>query len=191
MKIGLLASLAAMMTLAGGHAALAGGCPVGVDKAYCSVAEATGGNVSADPEDLKEAVVPQTAKTEIVRHNSMLSRQLGCEYQAKGEDRNLCLLLQNKEEWTWLGHGGAFPGWRVTSRTICSTYYKYEISEAHLAQLERMRQVNSGDIDWRLQAGLDGLLRILKGRGTPSPEEASSIFNPQNPSYILKDNCQD
>ncbi len=189
MQTALLAIAVVLISLAGGQAAFAEGCPAGADKAYCDVAQSTGGKVSSDLNDVKDVAAPQPTSKEVIRHNSMFSRQLGCEYQAKGEDQNLCLLLQAKQEWTWLGHGGAFPGWRVTFKTICGTYYKYEIAQAHLPQLERMRKVNFGDIDWRLQTGLDGLIRILKGQGNPSAEDASSVFNPQNSSYILKDKC--
>jgi hypothetical protein len=190
MKIQSLALCIGLLILMGSYAAASDECPAGTDKSYCALAKSTGGKILRESESLPEISVPKAVKSEVVRHNSIFSRQLGCEYQAQGADRNLCLLFENKQEWSWLGHGGPFPGWRVSFTTICEVYYKYEISEADLPQLERMRKVNHGDIDWRLQTGLDGLIRILNHTNGSQVEDAASIFNPENPDYILKKNCR-
>ncbi len=160
-------------------------CPAGTDPVYCKIAKETGGKVVTDIDDLKDIPAPEPVFKAPVRHNSMFSRELGCEYQALA-DQPLCKLIESKEEWSWLGHGGPFPGWRVTFKTICQVYYKYEITQDHLPQLERMRKVNFGDIDWRLQFGLDGLIRVLKNKDGATPEDAGSIYDPANATYILK-----
>lgn len=177
-----------LMYTATAHAA---DCPAGVDPVYCKAAEATGGKVVTDIEDLKDIpeVKPAPPAQKVVPHNSMFTRQLGCEYQARA-DQPLCFLIEAKEEYSPLGHGGPFPGWRVTPTTICQVYYKYEISADHLPQLERMRKVTPGDLDWRLQFGLDGLIRLLKNKDGATPEDAGSIYDPAHADYILKDNCR-
>lgn len=164
-------------------------CPAGTDPVYCKIAKETGGKVVTDIDDLKDIPeVKPPPSPEPVRHNSMYSRQLGCELQAE-QDREFCAQIEKEQEWTWAGHAGLSPGWRVTPKTICILTYRYKLSEADLPQLERMRKVNGHDIDWRLEFGLGGLIRVIKNRNGATPEDAGSIYDPANANYILKDSC--
>ena len=62
-------------------------CPAGTDPVYCKIAKETGGKVVTDIDDLKDIPeVKPPPSPEPVRHNSMYSRQLGCELQAE-QDR--------------------------------------------------------------------------------------------------------
>ena len=48
---------------------------------------------------------------------------------------------------------------------------------------------NTREIVLNSESGAEDLIRIAKNRGGNGDEPENSIFNPKNPSYILKDGC--
>jgi hypothetical protein len=44
--------------------------------------------------------------------------------------------------------------------------------------------------DRRAENGAEFLLRLVRNRDGSGREDLASIFNPRNPSYILKDGCR-
>jgi hypothetical protein len=115
----------------------------------------------------------------------MISRDIGCANVTLGRGQEICHALSDSMEWTWLGHAIISPGWRVTWNALRRVYCREKISAADLTALETMKTGS----DWRLQDGADGLIRLVGSSGGPANESESSIFNPTNPDYILKDGC--
>lgn len=115
---------------------------------------------------------------------NMASRDIGCVKAPPGRRSNICNALSAGMEWTWLGHAIVSPGWRLTWAGLRRVYCQENITAGDLPVLESLKK----GLDWRLQDGADGLIRLISsGGGHAEPE--NSIFNPQNPNYILKNGC--
>lgn len=117
---------------------------------------------------------------------SMYLRDLNCPAVTDARAGVICRGLQREMEWTWFGHAIVSPGWRVTFGTVVRTYCGEQIGSADIAPLERLRR-SSGD--WRAESGADFLLRLVRTMDGSAHEEANSIFNRRNPSFILKGGC--
>lgn len=115
----------------------------------------------------------------------MISRDIGCAKVTLGRGNEICRALSDSMEWTWMGHAIISPGWRVTWNALRRVYCREKISAADLTALEAMK-VGS---DWRLQDGADELIRLVGSRSGRANEPETSIFNPTNPLYLLKDGC--
>jgi hypothetical protein len=112
------------------------------------------------------------------------SRDIGCAKVPQGRGNDICHALSASMEWTWLGHAIVSPGWRVTWTGLGRVYCQEKITAVDLPMLEALKR----GPDWRLQDGADGLVHLISGRrGDTEPE--NSIFNPENPGYILKNGC--
>jgi hypothetical protein len=116
----------------------------------------------------------------------MASRDIGCAQAAAGRGQEICRALSASMEWTWMGHAIVSPGWRVTWKALAHVWCAEQVTDADLPALEALSRASS---DWRLAGGADDLIRIAKNRGGNGGEPENSIFNPKNPSYILKDGC--
>jgi hypothetical protein len=116
----------------------------------------------------------------------MISRDIGCANVNIGRGKDICNALSASMEWTWMGHAIVSPGWRVTGAGIGRVYYHEEISPNDLPVLETLK-VRS---DWRLEDGAGDLIRLITNRGHEGTEPETSIFNPRNADYILKDGCE-
>ncbi len=89
-------------------------------------------------------------------------------------------------EFDWLGHAIISPGFKVTFETTTRTYCELKITAADLGGLQELLEAE----DWRLQNGADFLIRLATGRNRHGDaEDENSIFNPDNPHYVLKDGC--
>jgi len=60
-----------------------------------------------------------------------------------------------------------------------------DIAAADIPALETLAR----SAEWRLETGAANLLRLVAASGGKSDEPETSIFNPQNPDYLLKDGC--
>src|SRR5262245_12178727 len=114
----------------------------------------------------------------------MASRDIGCAKAAPGRGQEICRAVSSSMEWTWMGHAIIAPGWRPTWRGLARVWCALRITDDDLPTLEALRHASS---DWRLESGTDSLMRMTKSKSAEEPE--TSIFNPRNPSYILKDGC--
>lgn len=110
----------------------------------------------------------------------MWSRDIGCESVENARGKDICAQLSRNMDWAWTGHSIISPGYRVTWATIRTVYCVLEIKKSDLAALEALKDAE----DWRLQSGAESLMRLIRGG-----EDEASIFNPENPDYILKSGC--
>jgi hypothetical protein len=115
----------------------------------------------------------------------MISRDIGCSNVTPERGREICQALSDAMEWTWMGHAIISPGWRVTWDALRRVYCREKISPADLTVLGTMKTGS----DWRLQDGADGLIRLVGSIKSPSNEPETSVFNPRNPHYLLKNGC--
>ena len=115
----------------------------------------------------------------------MRSRNLGCPEFPNPRAREICKALSDSMEWTWSGHGIIWPGWRVTWSALRRAFCAARIGAADLPALEILKS----SPDWRLQDAADSLSRLVSSRSGNSIEPENSIFDPDNPGYILKDGC--
>ena len=115
----------------------------------------------------------------------MISRDIGCANVPPGRETEICQALSDEMEWTWMGHAIISPGWRVTWNGLRRVYCREKMSAADLTVLETLKTGS----DWRLQDGTEGLIRPRGSLSDPSNEPETSIFNPTNPHYLLKNGC--
>ena len=108
-----------------------------------------------------------------------LPHRLDCERYRLDRARSICRSLEAEMQWTWLGHAIVSPGWRVTWETVRRVWCG-GVTSADTAALEELRR----SMDFRVEVGADAMLRLIRGDSDPA-----SIFNPDNPSYILRDGC--
>ena len=66
-------------------------------------------------------------------------------------------------------------------------YCDRHITAADLPVLESFK---AGLHDWRLESGAEELTYLAKNADGKGDAPENSIFNPKNPSYILKDGCR-
>ena len=115
----------------------------------------------------------------------MGSRDIGCSKVADPRGRQICGSVSQSLEWTWLGHAIVSPGWRLTWAGLRRVYCREKVSSADAPALASMSRA----ADWRLQSAAEDLLRLVDAAAGRSKEAENSIFNPANPSYLLKDGC--
>jgi hypothetical protein len=116
----------------------------------------------------------------------MISRDFRCGSASEARARQVCEALAREAEWTWLGHAIVSPGWRVTWSSLRRVYCTERVVPADAPALDLLRRTT---VDWRVEGGAEGLLRLLKGTEGTFVADHASIFNPQNPSYILAGGC--
>jgi len=117
---------------------------------------------------------------------NMGSRDLQCAAVANARAQVICRRLGQEMQWTWMGHAIVAPGWRVTFASVRRTYCAEHVGPPDIPALEVLRK---GARDWRAESGADFLLRLVRSVDGSGQESEVSIFNPANPSYILKDGC--
>ena len=117
--------------------------------------------------------------------HGMGSRDLGCDKQT-GRAQELCRRLEHDMQWTWTGHAIISPGWRVTFVTIARSYCAEHITIDDIPELQILRRSTT---DWRAEFGADFLIRLVQSNAGGATEDVTSVLNPTNPSYILKDGC--
>jgi hypothetical protein len=118
--------------------------------------------------------------------NYMGSRDIGCANAQPGRSREICRALSDSMEWTWMGHAIISPGWRITWDGLARVWCAKHIPDADLPVLESLRHVSR---DWRLESAADDLIHIAEARAGRVNLDGNSVFNPNNPSYILKGGC--
>ncbi len=109
------------------------------------------------------------------------TRNLACATQKTPDAAGICKLLETHMEFQWLGHGTLAPGYRVTFASIRKTWCARSFSPADVPVLLQMEQ----SADWRLQMGTSALRTLVE----KTPQPASSVYNPENPDYILRLGC--
>ena len=117
---------------------------------------------------------------------NITSRDLGCAVVSDIRAGVICRRLQQEMQWTWTGHAIISPGWRVTFQSVVRTYCGEKVGSKDIKSLEALRKSSS---DWRTESGADFLLRLVRSVDGTAHEDVNSIFNAQNPSYILKRGC--
>ncbi len=122
----------------------------------------------------------------VFTRSPLRGHELACAAFASPHEQKVCKTLSDTMEWEWFGHAIVAPGWRVTWNSVRLTFCDLKLSSSDLLALEAMDRVllSSPAADWRLAFGVSGLIRLLRPESDPA-----SIFNPDNPSYILKDGC--
>ena len=116
----------------------------------------------------------------------MSLRNLRCAAIPDARAQTICQRLQQEMQWTWTGHAIIAPGWRITFESVRRTYCAEKIGPQDIAALDRLRQTTT---DWRAESGAEFLLRLVRNRDGSGDEDITSIFNPANPSFILKNGC--
>ena len=119
----------------------------------------------------------------LLPERGMGSRDLGCDQQP-GRAQEICRRLEREMQWTWMGHAVISPGWRVTFESVARTYCAERVGPEDVQALQNLRQTTK---DWRAESGADSLIRLVGNRD--GGENITSIFNPANPSFILKEGC--
>jgi len=116
----------------------------------------------------------------------MGSRDLQCAAISDARAQVICRRLEQEMQWTWLGHAIISPGWRVSFKSVRRTYCAEKIDPRDIAALDVLRKTTK---DWRAESGAEFLLRLVRNKDGAGDEDIASIFNPANPSFILKDGC--
>jgi len=119
----------------------------------------------------------------LLPEHGMGSRDLGCDQQ-RGRAQEICRRLAREMQWTWMGHAVISPGWRVTFESVTRTYCAERVGPEDVQALQNLRRTTK---DWRAESGADFLIRLVQNRD--GGENITSIFNPANPSFILKEGC--
>ena len=115
----------------------------------------------------------------------MITRDIGCSKANSERGKDICDALSASMEWTWMGHAIVSPGWRVTWRGLGRVYCQEKITDDDLPMLEMLKRGS----DWRLEFGADSLIRLAINSSGKQTEPETSIFNPNNADYILKNGC--
>jgi hypothetical protein len=113
-------------------------------------------------------------------------RDLQCATVPDARAQVICRRLENEMRWTWLGHAIIAPGWRVGIESVRRTYCLENVSLRDVAALEVLRRSTR---DWRAELGAEFLIRLVRNKDGRGDEPVNSIFNPENPAFILKDGC--
>jgi hypothetical protein len=98
----------------------------------------------------------------------------------------ICRALSDNMQFEWQGHAIIAPGYKVTFETVRRVYCQQKVNADDLRFLEQLLDSS----DWRTQNGADFLIRLITGHDRyGAPEDISSVFNPGNPAYLLKEGC--
>jgi hypothetical protein len=117
---------------------------------------------------------------------SLRWRDLNCAAVSDVRAQAICRSLEREMQWTWLGHAIIAPGWRVGIETVRRTYCAENVSLRDVTSLETLRRSTH---DWRAELGAEFLIRLVRNKDGMGDEPENSIFNPKNPSFILKNGC--
>jgi hypothetical protein len=117
----------------------------------------------------------------------MMSRDIGCAKVSSARGKEICNALSASMQWTWMGHAIISPGWRTTWPGVAKVYCSEHVTVADLPVLDSLK---TGFPDWRLESGAEELTALTKNANGMGDEPENSIFNPKNPSYILKGGCR-
>jgi hypothetical protein len=117
----------------------------------------------------------------------MISRDIGCTKAPTNRGREICNAISASMEWTWMGHAIVSPGWRTTRPGIAKVYCREHITATDLPVLASFK---GGLDDWRLESGAEELTYLVNNADGKGDAPENSIFNPKNPSYVLKGGCR-
>ena len=119
---------------------------------------------------------------------SLRYRDLKCAFIPDARAQVICRRLQQEMQWTWFGHAIVAPGWRVGFDSVRRTFCTEHIGLEDISALKVLRHSTR---DWRAELGADFLIRLVRNNDGNGNEPVNSIFNPQNPAFILKKPCTD
>jgi hypothetical protein len=115
------------------------------------------------------------------------SRHMKCGELTEERARDICGSIERNLEYTWFGHAIISPGYRSTWKTVIAVWCEQQIKREDMNELHALSDAE----DWRLASASESLLRLLTGNDQYGyPEAETSIFNPSNPSYLLRDGCK-
>lgn len=116
----------------------------------------------------------------------MLSKDIGCSSIQDARGVDICKALSTNMEFTLLGHATLSLGWRIGFEAITKVYCDQKIVPADIPLLKSM---NKNATDWRLESATASLVLILQNLDGKGDEPITSIYNPKNSDYILKQGC--
>lgn len=116
----------------------------------------------------------------------MLSKDIGCGSIQDARGVDICKALPTNMSFTLLGHATLSPGWRIGFDAIAKVYCDQKITAADIPLLKSM---NKNASDWRLESATASLVLILQNVDGKGDEPMTSIYNPKNSNYILKQGC--
>lgn len=131
---------------------------------------------------------------------SRYSRNLHCESIVSTRAFEICSSLEKFQEYGFFGHAIPAPGYKVSFDTIRNAWCELDIGQSDVPILREMSNLSEWQIaslkisqirDGRIASGADDLLRLYYQVNNLDQEDKNSIFNPTNPSYILRDGCTD
>ncbi|HOO51580.1 MAG TPA: hypothetical protein PLK94_09875 [Alphaproteobacteria bacterium] len=179
-------------------------CPPNADPVYCRLANETGGKVYVgDPQDAVDDIMERDFKAakrekENPKHEySPYSRDLGCDTQTENRTIEICKSIESNLEWGWTGHAMIAPAWRITPTTLRNVYCETEISAQDLPILKSMcnypefldHNICSKPDNRRLAQALEDLINLIAAQSNTDAETITTIYNPRDENYILKDGC--
>jgi len=123
---------------------------------------------------------------------SLYGRDIGCAEVAPGRSLQICEALAASLTWQWMGHAIIAPGYKPSFEGTLKVYCELKIGTDDLEALRGLKTYDPKHKrlpDWRLESGADVLLRVISNLGGMGDDPVSSIFNPMNTNYVLKDGC--
>jgi hypothetical protein len=136
----------------------------------------------------------------------MHSRNLNCEEFELARTRTICHALEREMKWQWFGHAIVSPGWRPTFTGVTHVFCTLPIDVADIPAIIPMTgwsRKGEKSTDWRLESGSQWLIFLVGQRALeylPSAEmrkeleqaisNTTSIWNPSNPEYPLRNGCR-
>ena len=123
---------------------------------------------------------------------SFYGRDIGCREIDPGRARKICEAIATSLTWQWMGHAIIAPGYKPAFEGVRKVYCELKINEADVNALKSLKAYDPGRKwmpDWRLESAADMLLQIVINLDTAGEDQAGSIFDPNNPKYILKGRC--
>ena len=91
---------------------------------------------------------------------SVYHSNIGCDEIAAGRAQEICKAISDSLEWHFFGHHVIAIGFWPTKEGIAKAYRDLGITSADIATLQALKKYGR-DYDWRLEDGVDGLVRIL------------------------------
>jgi len=123
---------------------------------------------------------------------SLHGRDIGCAEVAAVRSRQICEAISASLTWQWMGHATVAPGYKPSFNGIRNVYCMLKIAKDDVKNLQKLKKYDPTRRwlpDWRLESGADMLLRIVANLDSTDDGSVSSIFNPKNSGYILKNGC--
>lgn len=137
----------------------------------------------------------------------MLSRNLHCDGFELARTRTICHALEKEMKWGWFGHAIISPGWRPTFDGVAQVFCTLPVDASDAPAIIPMTGWSRKETklpDWRLEDGAQWLLFLLGNKAMAflptagmkkeieeSISNPTSVWNPSNPAYPLRNGCHE